>query len=293
MFAGTETAIGIDVGGTRIRAARIDRAGTILERVIEPVASDRDGFCTQLLRLVGEVRDQTSNGVGVGIPGRVDADRGAIKSTGNLDIAGLDLPGLVAMETGLPLRIENDATMALLAEAHTRKESSGVLLMVTVGTGIGGATFIDGAPWYGGGHAGQFGHIVVAEDGPICNCGRRGCVETFSSGTALRHLVSEAGLRHDIQVEELLAQRSDGGKISTELLDRWARPFQRALESLVSVIDPELIVIGGGLGAGMMRALERIPNESDWYQIPLVPALLGDDAGMIGAGLRCFSEQAP
>lgn len=293
MFAGTETAIGIDVGGTRIRAARIDRAGTILERVIEPVASDRDGFCTQLLRLVGEVRDQTSNGVGVGIPGRVDADRGAIKSAGNLDIAGLDLPGLVAMETGLPLRIENDATMALLAEAHTRKESSGVLLMVTVGTGIGGATFIDGAPWYGGGQAGQFGHIVVAEDGPICNCGRRGCVETFSSGTALRHLVIEAGLRHDIQVEELLAQRSDGGKISAELLDRWARPFQRALESLVSVIDPELIVIGGGLGASMMRALERIPNESDWYQIPLVPALLGDDAGMIGAGLRCFSEQAP
>lgn len=289
---GAATAIGADVGGTHIRVARIDSAGAILDRVDEPVSGDRDGFGAQLLRLISEVRNQTCIGVGIGIPGRVDAVRRAIKSAGYLDIAGLDLPGLIESRTGLHTRIENDATMALLAEAHARPESSGVILMVTVGTGIGGAILEDGIPWYGGGLAGQFGHLVVAGDGPLCKCGRRGCVETFSSGPALRQLITEAHLQDKSRAEDLLALASKGDAVSTAVLDRWARPFQRALETLVSVMDPRLIVVGGGLGAHMLQALERLSNGSDWYPIPLAPALLGDDAGVIGAGLRCFRARA-
>ncbi|MEM8663011.1 MAG: ROK family protein [Pseudomonadota bacterium] len=285
------TAIGLDVGGTRIRAARIGFDGAVLYKVIEPVRSDRDGFAVQVLRLIDEVRDDTVVGVGIGIPGRVDAARGTILSAGYLDIAGLELTELVRARTGLQARLENDATMALLAEVHARPNSAqGVVAIVTVGTGIGGAVVVDGAPWYGGGLAGQFGHLVVAHDGPRCNCGRRGCVETFSSGTALGRLIAAAGMPHGVRVEDLLRGAERGEDASFEVLRQWAVPFHRALQTLVAAIDPRLIVLGGGLGGAMAEAQRRLAEGSDWFRLPFEAARLGDDAGVIGAGIRGFAS---
>ncbi len=289
MGARAETAVGVDVGGTRIRVARMDRDGSLAAKVAEPVARDRDGFLSQLVRLVGEVREPGTIGVGIGIPGRVDGVRGGIHSAGYLDIAGADLPALLARETGLAARIENDATMALVAEAHARQDgAAGTLLMLTIGTGIGGAVLVDGAPWYGGGFAGQFGHIVVAEGGPTCNCGRTGCVETFSSGTALGELMAEAGLPADCRVEALLARAEAGDAAAAAILARWALPLQRAIETLVAAMDPRKILIGGGLGGAMALALARIERPSRWFALPVEAARLGDDAGVIGAALAGF-----
>ncbi|NDW04781.1 ROK family protein [Jiella pacifica] len=289
-----ETAIGIDVGGTRIRVARIDASGDLTARVIEPVQPDRSGFVAQLSRLVGGFRTDGDVAVGIGIPGRVLGHRGEIVSAGYLDIAGLDLPALIAAETGLPARIENDATMALLAEANARRgDTSGLTFMVTVGTGIGGAAIDGGAPWYGGGISGQFGHIVVAEAGPSCNCGRTGCVETFSSGTALGRLIAEAGLDAQTKAEDLLVRAENGETACSDLLARWARPLQRAIETLVAVADPQLVIVGGGLGGEMVRALERLPKRGRWFAMPVEAARLGDDAGVIGAGLRALALPAP
>lgn len=289
MRSGSETAIGVDVGGTRIRVARISRAGELLERVIEPVKQDRQGFVDQLLRLVDDLRTDGDTAVGIGIPGRVDGKSGEIRSAGYLDIAGLDLADLIAHRTGLPSRIENDATMALIAEGRARPEGAlGLIFMITVGTGIGGAALIDGAPWYGGGFSGQFGHIVVAEDGPQCNCGRTGCVETFSSGTALARLIAETGLPVETRAEDLLARAGSEDRSAATVLDRWAGPLQRAIESLVAVADPRLVIVGGGLGSEMTRALDRLPRRSKWFEMPVEVASLGDDAGVIGAGLCAF-----
>ena len=176
MLRGPETAIGIDAGGTRVRVARITRTGDLTDRVIEPVRQDRQDFTAQLLRLVRRIRTAEDVAVGIGIPGRVDGRSGEIRSAGYLDIAGLDLADLVSREIGLPCRIENDATMALLAEASARADLvEGLILMITIGTGIGGAVLENGAPWYGGGLSGQFGHIVVAENGPPCAIGSSDC----------------------------------------------------------------------------------------------------------------------
>lgn len=288
-----DTAIGVDAGGTRIRVARIGRSGEVLERVIEPVCRDRHGFPAQMQRLVTAIRTASDVGVGIGIPGRVDGRSGEIRSAGYLDIAGLDLGGRIARATGLPVRIENDATMALLAEGQASPGGTrGLLFMITVGTGIGGAALQDGVPWYGGGYAGQFGHIVVGEGGPRCNCGRTGCVETFSSGTALGRLMAEAALPEGTRAEDLLARAEAGDDVAATLLDRWARPFQRAIETLVAVGDPRLILIGGGLGGEMARALARLPKRGDWFDLPVAAAALGDAAGVIGAGLRGFQAKA-
>lgn len=297
MLRVADTAIGVDVGGTRIRVARIARGGalggTLQDRVSEPVQQDRDGFSAQIIRLINAARNDSCRAVGIGLPGRIDGTAQTIKSAGYLDIAGMDLPTMIARETGLHARIENDAMMALLGEGNARPDgATGLIMMLTVGTGIGGAALENGAPWYGGGISGQFGHIVVSADGPQCNCGRVGCVETLSSGTALGQLITKAGLRATIRAEELHARALAGDDAASDLLNEWARPFLRAIETLVSVADPRLVIIGGGLGVDMTRALERLPRQDKWFNLPIEAALLGDDAGMIGAGLCALSAHA-
>ena len=143
----------------------------------------------------------------------------------------------------------------------------------------------------GGGIAGQFGHITVAADGPMCKCGRRGCVETLSSGTALGRLVTGEDLPAGTLAAELLARAEAGDPVASAILADWAEPMRRALETLVAVADPKLIVIGGGLGAEMAAALARLPAGQGWFGLPIAAARLGDDAGVIGAGLAAPARE--
>ncbi|MEO0385478.1 MAG: ROK family protein [Pseudomonadota bacterium] len=277
-----DTAVGLDVGGTNIRAARISAGGRVLGRVIERVVSDRTGFASQALRLIAAVRDDTTCAVGIGIPGRVDGNTGAILSAGNLDIAGLDLSALVRTEAKLPCRIENDAAMALIAEGQGTVD---LIAMVTVGTGVGGALLRGGQPFYGGSFAGQFGHIVVASDGPLCNCGRTGCVETFSAGPALALLIAKEGLPATTDAANLLSAADEGDTRAETILTLWADPMKRALHTLMAIVDPTKVIIGGGLGVYMARAVNRNSPQNAWFNRPVVAARLGDNAGVIGAGL--------
>lgn len=285
MLKETDTSVGLDVGGTRIRAARIGVDGRMRGRVIEPVSPDRDGFLAQVLRLVSSVRDDTSRAIGIGIPGRVAGTNGAIHSAGYIDIAGLDLSHLVTEATQLTCHVENDATMALIAEAH---DTSGLVAMITVGTGVGGALLRDGRPFCGSDFAGQFGHMVVASDGPLCKCGQRGCVETLCAGPALGALIAQAGFSKGTSASDILAIAAGGDVEAAQIVTDWAAPMQRALQSLVAVVDPARIILGGGLGADMARALAQGPDVGNWFDRPITAACFGDDAGVIGAGLAAL-----
>lgn len=251
----------------------------------ETVSRDRDSFLRQVFRLVSTVRDDTSRAVGIGIPGRVSGTNGAVHSAGYLDIGGLDLSHLVMEATELPCRIENDATMALIAEAQNTSE---LVAMITIGTGIGGALLRDGRPFYGSDFAGQFGHIIVAQDGPLCNCGQRGCVETFCAGPALGSLIAQAGISKGTSASDILAIAAGGDEVATQIVTDWTTPMQRALQSLVAVVDPAFIILGGGLGADMAQALARKPDVVDWFDRPIKAARLGDKAGVVGAGLAAL-----
>ena len=283
-------AIGVDVGGTRIRIARVREDATLDGHRIEPVERGREAFAAQLTRLVASVRNDGAVGVGIGIPGRVRD--GTVLSAGYLDIAGLDLPALVRDAADLPARVENDAAMALVAEASLREDvARGTIAILTVGTGIGGAVAVNGRPWHGGGLAGQFGHIAVAADGPPCNCGARGCVETLSSGTALGRILSEHGLPSGITATEVLDRAEAGEARCRAVVEEWARPFTRAVATLSATIDPDLVIVGGGLGTEMVRALARLPEPSAWFDVPVEAARLGDDAGVTGAGLAALDAR--
>lgn len=273
-------AIGIDIGGTHLRVARV-RGGVIEARASAGSSRDPREVLTRCLALVDEVRTPEVTGIGIGIPGQVDGEARKALSGGFVDLSSFDFCADVEMATGLPVAIENDATMALLAEAAFGAAAGAAnAVMLTVGTGIGGAILDRGRVLRGARAAGQLGHIVVDPGGRRCLCGRIGCVETTSSGTAFGVLAAEAGLPAGTRIEDLLV-RDD--TVARDLIAAWAGPLRRAVDSLVSVLNPDVVVIGGGLGPAAVAALETVPEAPGWYHAPVVAARLGDDAGVIGA----------
>ena len=148
---------------------------------------------------------------------------------------------------------------------------------------------LDGRVVRGKGNAGQLGHLSLDPDGPACNCGRRGCSEALASGTALNRRMHEAGVAEGTTAEVLLERAANGDPVPTEVLAGWAGAWRTAIDTVVAVVDPDLVVLGGGLGGAAVEALRRFhPDTSDWFRTPVAVARLGDDAGVIGAGLRGF-----
>ncbi|BBE73515.1 ROK family protein [Oharaeibacter diazotrophicus] len=284
-------AIGIDVGGTNLRLARVAADGTILEKRAERIDRDPEAAIARAIELAAFLDGPDVVAVGVGIPGRVDARRGKVLSGGYLDFAGLDFAERLQAALGKPAAIDNDCNMALVAEiavgAGKRRDD---VVMFTIGTGIGGAVMLEGKIVRGRMAAGQLGHVTVDVGGLPCACGRRGCVETTSSGNAFGRLVAEAGLPAGTTAEAVLAADSAGDPRADTLLRAWATPLRAAIDTVVAAFDPELVLLGGGLGGAAFRALAKAPPLADWYRCAVAPAELGDDAGVIGAALSALIE---
>ncbi|WP_430691734.1 ROK family protein [Mesorhizobium captivum] len=286
-------AIGIDIGGTNLRAARISGAGEILKRVAENSAPDPELVLGRIADMVRLLDTPEVAAIGVGVPGRVDARRGAVLSGGYVDLASVALQQRLESMAGKPVVLDNDCNMALVAEmALGAAAGHDNVVMFTIGTGIGGAVAQNRQIMRGRATAGQLGHISVDANGEICACGRRGCVETTSSGTALGRHIARAGLGPGISVDQLFARDAAGDGTARGILEAWAKPLRAAIDSAVAMFDPDLVLLGGGLGRAAHRALACAPALAPWYQCKVEPAKLGDDAGVIGAGLRALRAKA-
>lgn len=284
-----DIAIGVDIGGTNIRAALVSGRGEILRKLSERTPADPLAVVERIEAMVGQLGAAEAAGIGVGIPGRVDVSHRAILSGGILNLAGIDFADRLESALGRRVVIENDCNMALIAEMRIGSARGyRNVAMLTIGTGIGGAVAHDGRIYHGHMTAGQLGHISVFQDGPLCACGRRGCVETFSSGTALRRHMNEAGLAAT-SVSDVFAMASAGDAAARAVLHKWASPLRIALDNIAATMDPDVIVLGGGLGADAARALADLPSIAPWFRPTIVPAGLGDDAGVIGAALSAFA----
>ena len=274
------SAIGIDIGGTKLRAARVV-GGVIVARASAESARDGHKVLARVLDLVAQVRDDTVVGLGIGVPGQVQAANRRVLSGGYVDLSGFDFASLVEAATGLPVTLENDATMALLGEAaYGAARGHGTVVMLTIGTGIGGAVLELGRVLRGRGAAGQLGHLNIDPNGRICVCGKIGCVETVSSGTAFGVHLAEAGLPATTRAHDLLAR---GDAAARAVIHAWAAPLRRAIDTLIATCNPDCVVIGGGAGAAAVAALATVPALASWFDAPVVAAVLGDDAGAIGA----------
>ncbi len=282
-------AIGVDVGGTNMRAARISPSGEILRK--RSISGSRDP-ATALGLIRDLIRDMDGDGaraIGVGIPGRVDGWTGEIISGGFLDLSGIDLKRELAETFGRPTLVANDCSMALIGEFR-RGAARGLrnAVMMTIGTGIGGAVMEGGQIVNGRRCAGQLGHLVVNIGGQPCPCGQRGCIETESSGTSLRRHLDEAGYGPEIRFEHVLKQAEAGETRAIGVLRAWGGPLRAAINTLSAAFDPDIVVLGGGMGQAAIRSLDFLPDLQAWYEVDVRLAELGDDAGVIGCGLAAL-----
>lgn len=288
------TAVGIDLGGTKIAAGVVDETGTVLAR--EQVPSDVDNpenLVAQVAELAGRLVGDAI-GVGIGAAGLVDHARGRYLYGPNTGLRQADFAGTVSRALGVPAALDNDANCAAWGE-HKFGCGRGAtdFLCITLGTGIGGGYVLAGRPYRGAhGGAGEVGHMLVDPDGPACGCGRRGCWEQFASGMALeRAAAKEYG--KPVDGPEISRAARDSDPIAVKLVERTATWIGWGLASLVNIFEPERIAIAGGIAEdwdlfsdGAVRAMSERAEAPEHRPMPdVVGAELGKDAGVVGAAL--------
>lgn len=278
--------IGVDIGGTNIRVARISPSGEILRKKIIAGSRDRQTAIGLITDLIADMDGPDVTAIGIGVPGRVDANSGMVLSGGYLDLSNCDFKGMIEKRFGRPVAISNDCSMALVGET-TVGAAAGLtsVVMLTIGTGIGGAAMENGRIVDGKQSAGQLGHIIVNHAGRKCICGQRGCIETESSGTALGRHLEEAGYPPGTRFEDVLPLARTGDERALEALRNWASPLRAAIGTLAATFDPSVLLLGGGMGEAAVTALGFLAKTQGWYCTEVRAAALGDDAGLIGAGL--------
>lgn len=303
--------LGIDLGGTKIAAVVADHQGQVLSRV--QVDTPRGGPGAVVEAMVFSAREALRArelsagdilGMGVGAPGLVDRREGLL-------IAAPNLPGwrstamrdALEVAIGAPAVLGNDATVAALGE-HRFGAGMGTrhMVYVTVSTGIGGGIVINGGVYDGAsGSAGEIGHIPVRKDGPPCNCGSVGCLETLASGTAIARTAREAIERgepsslRDVPAEALdavavFAAASQGDAVAQRTIVEASGYLGMGLTTVVNIFNPEMVVIGGGVAnewvryiVPAVRIMERMAFARPVADVRVVPAALGADAGTLGA----------
>jgi fructokinase len=296
--AGDSIRIGVDLGGTKIEAVALDAAGEILVRRRVPTPTgDADGTIRAIVRLVEAIEAEIggTGTVGVGTPGALSARTGLLRNSNSTCLNGLPLDRLIAEALGRPVRIANDANCFTLSEAVDGAAAGEcVVFGVILGTGVGGGIAVDGRVVTGrNAIAGEWGHnpLPRARDderpGPPCYCGRQGCIETFLSGPALvedhRRATGETAT-----AEAIAAAAAAGDSSASATLDRYVDRLARALASVVNLLDPDAIVLGGGLSR-IERLFRDVPGLwgahvfSDAVATRLVPARHGDSSGVRGA----------
>jgi glucokinase len=315
--SGSET-IGVDLGGTKMLIGVLsDGTEPLYEQREASTGQTEDELVELLVREVEEAREARPDvaAVGLGIPATIDHDRGVAVSAVNLPLADLAIRDIVSERVGLPVFVDNDGNVAALAEyLYGAARGKPHMVMLTVGTGIGGGLVLGGEIYRGSTGAGaELGHVVIQADGPPCqgNCPNHGCVEALASGTALgREGRAAAESAPDSALGKALAEgREVDGRVVTEaalagdevaigVFDLIGGRLGVACSSFANVFQPDAIVVGGGVIAAGDLLLEPARREvreralRPMNETPVLAATLGNDAGMIGAAAMAGAELA-
>lgn len=303
--------IGIDLGGTKIEIAALDgEGGVLLRRRVPTPAGDYAATIAAVVQLVEDAERELGQNasVGIGTPGAETAD-GLIKNSNSTCLNGRPLRADLEAALGRPLRLANDANCFALAEAEAGAgRGAEVVFGVILGTGVGGGIVVHGRLLAGANRiAGEWGHnpLPLAEEceeessphaPPACYCGRQGCVETWLSGPGL----AADHRRHGgaaLSAEQIAAAAARGDRSCLETLARYHERLARALATVINILDPDAIVLGGGLAKlpGLADALsERLPRHvfSPTLATRIVSNELGDSAGVLGAAALWSAAEA-
>ena len=294
---------GIDLGGTKCECVVLEGDEVLLRhRIPTERAGGYDHMIGQIAKLVAECADkigQRPTLIGMGTPGARDPQTGLMKNCNTTELNGKPFKEDLERRLGVPVLIANDANCFALAETHLgavrqHHPDAKVVFGIIMGTGVGSGIVINGRILNGHhGIAGEWGHNVLSPDGPECYCGKRGCVETFISGPALEAWYEAKAKRHLPLAKIVAATAHD--HVAKLTIDRLHLLFGQALANVVNILDPDVIVIGGGVGN--MQSLYSVGRETilpflfnPRFATPIIAPALGDSAGVFGAALLARGE---
>lgn len=288
--------IGVDIGGTNLRGALVSSDGNVLQRfhLLSAIHEGREPFLERLyevlnnLLLTADSLGKPVRAVGIGVPGLIDR-QGVIHSSVNMPaLEGMALREELECRLHLPVRCANDANLIALGESrYGAGQGFESLVMVTIGTGLGSGLVLNGRLWEGKrGFAAEFGHLTIDPEGVPCPCGNRGCLEQYVSATALTR--QGGGLAAD----ELAQLAREGNQAALRLFKQLGERLGVALAGLLNVLNLDGIVIGGGVAASydlfepaLLGELRQRTFPQILADVQVRKALLGDDAGLLGAAL--------
>jgi glucokinase len=305
--------LGVDVGGTKVAVAAVDGVTASHNDEHATATASTDALLDGLEHVVRAVIREAGEpeGIGVGVPSQIDFGMGTVETSVNIPLAGVPLRDELSRRFGIPVFVDNDANCAALAEAHLVGESD--LVMLTLGTGVGGGVVADGMTFRGAhGLGAELGHMTINADGPPCpgKCPNRGCLEAYCSGQALERDATE--LASD-RPESALAKDADSdGMVSTHylvaaadrgdpdallLMDNFGRMLGIGIANYVNIFEPTRLAVGGGLSRASHLFLDRAVREAGaralpalWKRVSVEVAEAREDAGVIGAGLLAALE---
>ena len=292
--------IGVDLGGTKIAAGVIDRSGAIVTRRELPTPTDSErALVAAIEEAVGSLVDQDVSAIGLGVPSTVDQKTGRAVSSVNIPLQDEPLRDIMSSRFGLPCGIDNDGNAAAIAEWQVGAgRGTRHMIMLTLGTGVGGGLILDGRPYRGAvGAAAELGHIVIEYDGRPCQgtCTGRGHIEAYATGVAAGADAAAAfGAGSDAR--DLIERAVAGDERALEILREIGRRLGALFGSLVNIFNPEAIVIGGGWGEAAddyllepaREVMKREALSPGRELVRVIPAELGPDAGLVGAGFVAF-----
>lgn len=306
--------VGIDVGGTNLKAGLVDQDGRLLATRKIPLGmfQGEEYFVRKLAELTAQVaRDggvvpETLEYVGMGIPGAVA--KGSILYTCNIPLANVPIEQLFSQYLDLPVLLENDANCAAVGEYFCGAgRGTQNFAVITLGTGIGGGFILGGKLYSASGMAGEAGHMVVETGGAACNCGRRGCWEAYASATGLIRMTKETMAQHrdsllwdlseqgeNVTGRTAFAAALEGDETAKALCAGYVEYLAAGVVNLLNILQPEVLAIGGGVSEAedelLMAPLREIVDRENFAKhcggkAKVVKAELGNDAGIIGAAL--------
>ncbi|MBI4004041.1 MAG: ROK family protein [Candidatus Omnitrophica bacterium] len=304
-------AVGVDFGGTNIKCGLVDRRGRVVTSLV--LSTARFGRPTTFVvgihraveQLAASARLSSARlaGIGIGVPGLVDAQRGVVHMLTNVrGWCDVPLAGRLRARLHVPVFIDNDANLVTLGEWRWGAgRGAKSLVCLTLGTGVGGGLVFHGALYRGAsGAAGEIGHTVLDPDGPRCGCGARGCLEAHVGTAAIVRMARQAGVAHRgrLTPEWLAWMARRGDRRARAVWHQVGRLLGRGLAGIVNLLNPDRVVIGGGVAnawalfaPSLRRAIRADAMEIPGRTVRVVRAQLGDQAGVIGAAVLVWEER--
>ncbi len=293
--------IGVDIGGTFIKCAVVEKNGNVVIKGKTPTPKNGAEVPESVVGIINELLDKAKltlddiYTVGIGTTGICDSNKGVVVECPNIEnYENVEICRYIKEKTGKDAFVDNDANCAALGEYIVSDIKSNSFLFVTLGTGVGGGIILNGKILRGiNGGAGEVGHITLVKDGEKCNCGRLGCWERYASVSALSRQTRDAGFTGEVNGKTAFEESLKGNKAAQKVLDKWLEYVSEGVCDLVNIFQPELLVIGGGVSYEGERLLQpvrefvnknsRTGNRKALKQTQIEVSKLFNDAGVIGA----------